>query len=335
MTRRVHLIVSRGQTLHPDRRTLEDQLISQFADDGRCQLLVVPHLYDLKSDGPSVAALREIADDVIVLTWLVPRAAFWILDRFGIRGRFEQTEVDDEELSGRAAPQLAKVDERGADGPGSPQRRIVCLDLRSYAAVQPASAAIRQMLAEFGDRNTGIPEPSPAVRQIDESVKRRWYPVIDFSRCTNCLECLDFCLFGVYSVDEAGQVFVELPDQCRKGCPACSRVCPEQAIMFPQHKLPAIAGELRDGGSLKMNLSNLFGAADDLFQTHDLAARERDEHLLLAGQPPAGTARKPHQPEKGQAEEDQPEEDQPKEDQPEEDQDELDTLMDQLDELDV
>lgn len=321
MTRRVHLIVSRGQTLHPDRRTLEDQLISQFAGDGRCRLLVVPHLYDLTSDGPSVAALREIADDVIVLAWLVPRAAYWILDRFGIRGRFEQTEVDDPELSRRAAPALAEVDERESDRPGAlPQRRIVCLDLRAYAAVQPAGAAIRQMLAEFGDHDAGVPETSPAVRQIDESVKRRWYPVIDFSRCTNCLECLDFCLFGVYSVDEAGQVFVELPEQCRKGCPACSRVCPEQAIMFPQHKLPAIAGDLRDGGSLKMNLSNLFGAADDLFQTHDIAARERDEHLLLAGQPPAETARKPRQPEADQAEKSK---------------DDLDTLMDQLDELDV
>ena len=55
---------------------------------------------------------------------------------------------------------------------------------------------------------------------------RRWYPVIDYSRCTNCMECIDFCLFGVYGIDQQETILVEQPDNCRKGCPACSRVCP-------------------------------------------------------------------------------------------------------------
>ena len=25
-----------------------------------------------------------------------------------------------------------------------------------------------------------------------------WFPVIDYDRCTNCMQCLSFCLFGVY-----------------------------------------------------------------------------------------------------------------------------------------
>ena len=29
-----------------------------------------------------------------------------------------------------------------------------------------------------------------------------WFPVIDYDRCTNCMQCLSFCLFGVYGVDE-------------------------------------------------------------------------------------------------------------------------------------
>lgn len=321
MTRRVHLILSRGQTQHPERRALEDQLISQFAEDGLCPLLVVPHLVDLAPDGPSVAALREIAGDAIVLAWLVPRAAYWILDRFGIRGQFAQREPNDEDSAQEHRPAAAGTGERQAVRPSDqPQRRIFCLDLRSSAAVPPAVAAIRQMLAELGDRPAASPDALPAVRCIDEAVKRRWYPVIDFSRCTNCLECLDFCLFGVYGVDEAEHVLVELPDHCRKGCPACSRVCPEQAIIFPQHKLPAIAGDLRDTSSLKMNLSNLFGAAEDVLGAHGIAARERDEHLLLAGQRPAATTDQPRQPEAGPTQEKK---------------DELDTLMDQLDAMDV
>ena len=84
------------------------------------------------------------------------------------------------------------------------------------------------------------PPAQPVV--IAEEPARRWYPVIDFSRCTNCMECIDFCLFGVYGVDRTETILVEQPDNCRKGCPACSRVCPENAIIFPQHKTPAIAG---------------------------------------------------------------------------------------------
>ncbi|MCI0418785.1 MAG: hypothetical protein L0312_06120, partial [Acidobacteria bacterium] len=74
----------------------------------------------------------------------------------------------------------------------------------------------------------------PAPTRIEEETDRRWYPVIDFSRCTNCLECLDFCLFGVYGIGQAETILVEQPDNCRKGCPACSRVCPANAIIFPQ-----------------------------------------------------------------------------------------------------
>ncbi len=92
------------------------------------------------------------------------------------------------------------------------------------------------------------PVAEPVVT-IDEHPGRRWYPVIDFSRCcTNCMECIDFCLFGVYGVDGAQTILVEQPDNCRKGCPACSRVCPSNAIMFPQHKTPAIAGASVDAG---------------------------------------------------------------------------------------
>src|SRR5262249_47426417 len=82
----------------------------------------------------------------------------------------------------------------------------------------------------------GIPFSSD---QLLKPPERRWYPVIDYSRCTNCMECLDFCLFGVYGVDALDRLVVENQDNCKRGCPACSRVCPEHAIMFPDYKTPA------------------------------------------------------------------------------------------------
>lgn len=128
--------------------------------------------------------------------------------------------------------------------------------------------------------------PAELVR-IEGQGGRRWYPVIDYSRCTNCMECIDFCLFGVYGVDTAETILVEQPDNCRKGCPACSRVCPENAIIFPQHKSPAIAGAEGETAGLKIDLSLLFGGvpAEDPVA---LAARERDEQLLLAGRDAVG-----------------------------------------------
>ncbi|MGB0762139.1 MAG: ATP-binding protein, partial [Rubripirellula sp.] len=104
-----------------------------------------------------------------------------------------------------------------------------------------------------------------------------------------CMECVDFCLFGVYGVDGAENILVEQPDNCRKGCPACSRVCPANAIIFPQHKAPAIAGAETEGDEgFKIDLSQLFGAPNKNEDPIETAARERDEQLLLAGRDTIG-----------------------------------------------
>ena len=71
-----------------------------------------------------------------------------------------------------------------------------------------------------------------------------WFPVIDYDRCTNCMQCLSFCLFGVYGVDGEKRIEVRNNDNCKTNCPACSRVCPEAAIMFPKYKSGPINGEI-------------------------------------------------------------------------------------------
>jgi NAD-dependent dihydropyrimidine dehydrogenase PreA subunit len=149
-------------------------------------------------------------------------------------------------------------------------------------------AARLESFPENGNGDPALNTPHAPLR-IEEDTDRRWYPVIDFSRCTNCLECLDFCLFGVYGIDRAESILVEQPDNCRKGCPACSRVCPANAIIFPQHKSPAIAGSPeKSDGAFKIDLSKLFGAPEgDPLQT---AVRERDEQLLLSGREAVGMA---------------------------------------------
>jgi Pyruvate/2-oxoacid:ferredoxin oxidoreductase delta subunit len=63
---------------------------------------------------------------------------------------------------------------------------------------------------------------------------RPWFPVIDYDRCVNCRQCLEFCLFGVYATEADGRVGVRQPDHCKNNCPACARLCPQVAIMFPK-----------------------------------------------------------------------------------------------------
>ncbi|MEQ1862588.1 MAG: ferredoxin family protein [Chthoniobacteraceae bacterium] len=91
-----------------------------------------------------------------------------------------------------------------------------------------------------------------------------WFPVIDYDRCTNCMQCLSFCLFGVYGVDADSRIQVQNQDNCKTNCPACSRVCPEAAIMFPKYKSGPINGDLVSESDLnrekmKVDISALLG----------------------------------------------------------------------------
>ncbi len=107
-----------------------------------------------------------------------------------------------------------------------------------------------------------------------------WFPVIDYDRCTNCMQCLTFCLFDVYGiedVDETGgdkKIAVQIQDNCKTDCPACSRVCPEAAILFPKYKAGPINGDAVTDDDLqreamKVDISALLGG--DIYQ----ALRER------------------------------------------------------------
>lgn len=97
-----------------------------------------------------------------------------------------------------------------------------------------------------------------------------WFPVIDYDRCTNCLQCLSFCLFDVYGVDEGHRIQVQNQDNCKTNCPACSRVCPEVAIMFPKYSAGPINGEPVSESDvrrekMKVDISSLLGG--DIYST--------------------------------------------------------------------
>ncbi|HEY5314534.1 MAG TPA: ferredoxin family protein [Pirellulales bacterium] len=321
MAKKLTVVISQGQSANPIKRKLEEDLVTVLLGEPGLELTVVPHLYDLAPEGTGMLCLQSIAGDMLVASWLFARATHWLLDRNGIRGRpgatlLVQDEADEDD-EGEADEAEADARPRVIDSRPLPERKIYCLDLKAYREVQPYADEIRRIRDEHAVQTVtllGLPAaslsvaavpssnvPAPPVaappasimavlapdasQRVDEDTARRWYPVIDYSRCTNCLECIDFCLFGVYGIDRVDTILVEQPDNCRKGCPACSRVCPESAIIFPQHKTPAIAGSpVGEAGSLKIDLSKLFGAPDAL----EVAVLERDVELVAVGRDAVG-----------------------------------------------
>ncbi|TWT53549.1 4Fe-4S binding domain protein [Rubripirellula amarantea] len=299
----ITVVVSRGQSRNPEKRGLEQAVVELAGKVEGVDVIVIPHLYDLPKSSESFAKLKDIEGDLVVVSWIFSRAAHWVLDRNGICGKVGKTQWTDEDKadddSGESvaseAPSIeaepTEVVDRVTDLYPRSDRQVYCLDLKAQNDPKVFVSELRRImgLKEPSSDTVHLPIVGGQVVQVEEKTGRRWYPVIDFDRCTNCMECIDFCLFGVYGVDHGENILVEQPDNCRKGCPACSRVCPENAIIFPQHKAPAIAGAEVDGDEgFKIDLSQLFGAptgSDDPIAT---AARERDEQLLLAGRDAVG-----------------------------------------------
>ncbi|MBI81646.1 MAG: ferredoxin [Planctomycetaceae bacterium] len=324
MAPRLTVVISQGQSQNPAKMGMEEEIVAQLLGEPGVDVTVIPHLYDLDSEGTGVLCLQGVTGDMVVLGRLFPRAIRWILDRHGVFGHAGTTLLEAEDEEEDEDQQLdgveAKAKQRVIDTRQLPDRRIYCIDLRARPAAEAYVEEVRRIVqecqtsvVELSDWIQGDPKPehmqkylSPGTAlnesrdatnrsgivaggdptRIEEQPSRRWYPVIDYSRCTNCMECIDFCLFGVYGVDNVETILVEQPDNCRKGCPACSRVCPENAIMFPQHRTPGIAGDAEAVGGLKIDLSRLFGKPDD--GPLDAAVRERDEQLELAGRDAVG-----------------------------------------------
>ena len=197
-------IVSRGPSGRARTRDFEDALASALRDRGY-RVLIVPHIYWMRRGDAAAEILSAINGRCAMASWLYPRAAEWTL-------RF---------LVGHPYPA----------GAGD----WIFFNLSDFCSAEECVAV---MSASLGDPTSGA---AAGIEEIGGHPRERWYPVIDGSRCASCGKCMEFCLFEVYG-REGGVVRVERPDSCKPGCPACARVCPEKAIMFPESPDAAIAG---------------------------------------------------------------------------------------------
>jgi len=206
------IIVSGHET--PDTLNAMEQGVIDQCRDGGLDCLLIPHLYHIAESSNLWGNLGGRLENAVLLCWLHPRPAQWLLRRHQI----------------------------AIEG-------LTILNLGNFPdADSVVSAAISivqdgQQAPMGANRRASGKGPSPGkIEQFKESTKPRWYPILDGSRCVNCQHCLQFCLFGVYALDAQGRVEVRNPDHCKTGCPACSRICPQSAIMFPLYEKDAAIG---------------------------------------------------------------------------------------------
>ena len=205
---RLPVVVLSAHAVEDDHTAALESAVAQGLCEAGAAVFVVPHLYHVAERS---RLWKQLADEqptepMVVLSWLHPRPVEWLLHRHGLR-----------------------------------TDRLTALNLATFATAEACLAAVRQLLARSGSRiQSSI---RGRIVKLDESTSTRWYPIVDGSRCVNCHHCFQFCLFGVYVLDEDGKLQVRNPDQCKPGCPACSRICPEGAIVFPLYERDeAIAG---------------------------------------------------------------------------------------------
>src|SRR5262245_25579246 len=154
--KRLTVVLSQGQSQNPAKRGLEEDIAAALIMEPGIDVSIIPNLYDLDEGHTGLLYLRSVPSDMVVLSWLYPRAAHWELDRVDVKGHVgtvllkkadEDDESDDDDSSHE--PEVDASDKKPTLGSTSlPDRRIYCLDLRDFDSPQPYLEEIRRIAAD-------------------------------------------------------------------------------------------------------------------------------------------------------------------------------------------
>ena len=84
---RLTVVLSQAQGKHPAKRALEESIVAALIMEPGLDVSVDPAPVRPRTPTtPAGCSSNRCSGDMVVLTWLFPRAAFWLLDRDGIKG---------------------------------------------------------------------------------------------------------------------------------------------------------------------------------------------------------------------------------------------------------
>src|SRR5262249_30989257 len=84
--KKVTVVIAQSPGKNPVKRNVEETIAAGLLVEPQVDVSLVPHLYDLTPDHSGMLFLKSVRGDMIVLAWLFPRAARWILDRNAVKG---------------------------------------------------------------------------------------------------------------------------------------------------------------------------------------------------------------------------------------------------------
>src|SRR4030081_345116 len=85
---RLTVVLSQGQGKDPRKRSLEESVAAALLMESGLDVSIVPYLYDLDADHTGRLYLESVPGDMVVLSWMYPRAAYRLLDRCNIKGHY-------------------------------------------------------------------------------------------------------------------------------------------------------------------------------------------------------------------------------------------------------
>src|SRR5262245_25808237 len=109
---RLTVVLSQAQGKNPAKRALEEAIAAALILEPGLDVSVVPYLYDLDKEHTGRLFLESVTGDMVILAWMFPRAAFWVLDRDGIKGHFGESHLKppdlDEDVEEKTLPEPSK-----------------------------------------------------------------------------------------------------------------------------------------------------------------------------------------------------------------------------------
>ncbi len=205
------------------------ELFNKILQSSKKELLVLDDLCAMATQKNS-ELIDFVKNGSITIIACHPRAVKWLLFRAGVEMNIldnlqylDMTKYPFAELCKEAGVEISEQDKAEVQ--------------KIHPVLQKNQTAPPEESASF--------EKAYALQHSKQST-RPWFPVIDYSRCTKCGACMDFCLFGVYDKQEDNTIDVAHPFNCKDNCPACARICPHHAIIFPKYNNAPVNGDLDD-----------------------------------------------------------------------------------------